>query len=77
MAVSNHDEMNESELSKRLNFIRGVEKILSQAVKEYSRLTGIAAEEIRNHLSIRRIDASLIWIEFEYGDSHFYYRRHE
>ncbi len=77
MAVLSHHYMNEHELSERLKFIRGAEDILSKAVKEYSRLTGIEVPEIRNHLSIRRIDQSLTWIEFEYRDSHFYYRNHE
>ncbi|HEU18058.1 MAG TPA: hypothetical protein ENO00_01575 [Deltaproteobacteria bacterium] len=77
MAVLTHYDMNENELSERLKFIRGAEDILSRAVKEYSRLTGIGVQEIRNHLSIRHIDQSLAWVEFEYRDSYFYYRKHE
>ncbi len=77
MPVVLRHNMNESELSERLKYIRGAEDILSQAVKEYSRLTGIEVKDIRNHLTIQCIDESLTWVEFDYRDSHFYYRKHE
>ena len=77
MTVVSHHNMNENELSERLKYIRGVENILSQAVEKYSRLTGVEVKEIWNHLTIRCIDQSLTWVEFDYRDAHFYYRKHE
>lgn len=70
-----NNEMNEAELSRRLKFVQEVEEIVKLAVREYSKITGIHENMIREKMLIRRIDQALNSIEFEYMDTFFSYRK--
>lgn len=75
MAHLSNNEMNDAELSERLKFVQRAEEIVNLAVREYSKITGIHENMIREKMLIRRIDQALNWIEFEYLDTYFSYRK--
>ena len=75
MAHLTNNELNETELSNRLKLVHEAEEIVNLAVKEYSKITGIHENVIREKMLIRHIDQTLSCIEFEYLDTYFSYRR--
>ncbi|MBN1829003.1 MAG: hypothetical protein JW884_07650 [Deltaproteobacteria bacterium] len=61
--------------SERLRIMRGVEEMLSLAVRKYAAVAGLNETAVRSTVSIRSIDQALRWIEIEFQDNLFHYRK--